>query len=270
MKRFYVMLAMALLPLTYSCEKGVEQPGALELKASILQLPTKSYLGDEEGGVFPVLWAEGDVISVNGTLTNPLTAAAAGVSEAEFRVIDASLVAPYHLLYPGEAGVSNSVVLDGILPPMYASGSDTGENFTFHQAAVGLRFSISGELPLASVTLSAPGGEKIIGRFGISFTDGTLTPSSASSEWGKIYSTPADLSEPETFTLFIAPGSFSEGLVITAENPSGDSVTWLFAKGRSLLAGKLYTLPNLTFSRPFGGWYVLLEDMTEDDVTFEL
>lgn len=264
------MLAMALLPLTYSCEKGVEQPGALELKASILQLPTKSYLGDEEGGVFPVLWAEGDVISVNGTLTNPLTAAAAGVSEADFRVIDASSVAPYHLLYPGEEGVSSTIMLDGTLPPMYAAGDDTGETFTFHQASAALRFTVSGNLAAASVSLSAPGGEGIVGRFGISFSDGSLSPVSASPVWEKIYDAPKNLSAPESFTLFVAPGTYSNGLMITVEDPSGGASSWLFAKGIRLLAGKLYTIPDLSFNRPFGGWYVNLEEMDGDDVNFEL
>ena len=270
MKRLCCLLAALALSPFFSCEKADVNPEALAFKAAIEPTSTRCYIGDEAAGVLPVLWSEGDVISVNGTLAVPLTASAEGVSEVEFRVVGASLAAPYHLIYPGEEGVSSTIKLDGTLPPMYAAGDDTGQTFTFHQASAALRFTISGNLAAASVSLSAPGGEGIVGRFGISFSDGSLSPVSASPVWEKIYDTPKNLSAPESFTLFVAPGTYSNGLMITVEDPSGGASFWLFAKDIRLLAGKLYTLPDLSFNRPFGGWYVNLEEMDGDDVNFEL
>lgn len=250
-----------------ACSK---EAGYLSLRAGISHCGTKAGAGERSGDAIPVFWSEGDVISVNGTLSSPLTAASAGLSEAEFRIAATSLTAPYHLLYPGEAGDASHVLMDGLVPPMYASGDNLADAFAFAQASFGVRLCLRGNMPLASISLEAPGGESLTGRFALSFADGSLSPVSVSSRFVKPFSPAESIPDGETFTFFFSPGTFSEGIILHATEPGGHSQAWLFAVGKTLVRGRIYSLPDLSFNHPDGIVYVSLEEMTETVVPFEL
>lgn len=263
MKRGIILFSLICL---CACSK---ETASVLLRAGIAP-STKSYAGEKSADTFPMCWSEGDVISVNGCLSAPLGEAFDGRSEAEFRVDGESLTAPYQLLYPASAVLSSQLTFDGVLPPMYASGDALSEPFEFHQASFGIRFSISGDMPLNSITLEAPGGESLTGSFALSFSDGSLTPLSGNALFTKDFASPEDISQTKTYTFFFSPGTFSDGIVLRADSPYGQSRRWLFASGRELVRGKMYCLPELSFVRKPGIIYVGLEEMTETEVPFEL
>lgn len=269
--KFKLFPILALL-LAVSCSKDGNRDCAVQVHLSLPGTATKVTLADEDAGTFPMVWQEGDQVSLNGTMSGPMSAGLSGKDNAAFSFADFSGSAPYHLLYPGAA--DEKVTIDGKTLPLYATGASLDQVFTMHHLCCGVRLSLTGDLTLASLSLSAPGGEKIAGVFSPSFADGTLTAVSGVSTIDIDYDTPVVLSDtPQTFCLFFAPGTFSQGLSLQAQNAEGTITReWRFATGRTLEKGKLYLLPETAFtSRDWNdGCIVSLEGLTEDPISFEL
>ena len=268
--KFKLFPILALL-LAVSCSKDKSGEACVQVTLALPAPATKVVLGAEEAGTFPLVWEVGDRVSLNGTLSNPMTGLS-GKSHAAFSFADFSGSAPYNLLYPGAA--DEKVTIDGKTLPLYATGASLDQVFTMHHLCCGVRLSLTGDLTLASLSLSAPGGEKISGRFTPSFADGSLSEVSANQSLTLDLETPVALSDtPLSFYLFFAPGTFSGGLSLKALNPGGTITReWRFATGRTLEKGKLYLLPETAFtSRDWNdGCIVSLEGLTEDPISFEL
>ena len=260
------------LLLTASCSKDKSGEAGVQVKLALPCPATKVALGAEEAGAFPLVWEEGDLVSLNGTMSNPMSAGLAGKSHAAFSFADFSGSTPYNLLYPGAADAK--VTIDGKTLPLYATGASLDQVFTMHHLCCGVRISLTGDLSLALLTLSAPADEPIAGTFTPSFDDGSLAEVSAQSTLSMALGTPIVLSDtPQTFCLFFAPGTFSQGLSLQAQNAEGTITReWRFALGRTLEKGKLYLLPETAFtSRDWAdGCLVSLEEMREDTISFEL
>lgn len=267
-KLFYLLA----LTLAVSCSKDGNSDCAVQVHLSLPGTATKVTLADEDAGTFPMVWQEGDRVSLNGTMSGPMSAALSGKSHAAFSFADFSGSAPYNLLYPGSS--AGEVVLDGKTLALYSSSESLDGVFSLHHLCCGVRLSLTGDLTLASLSLSAPGGEKISGRFTPSFADGSLSEVSANQSLTLDLETPVALSgTPLSFYLFFAPGTFSGGLSLKALNPGGTITReWRFATGRTLEKGKLYLLPETAFtSRDWNdGCIVSLERLTEDAISFEL
>ena len=170
--KFKLFPILALL-LAVSCSKDGNRDCAVQVHLSLPGTATKVTLADEDAGTFPMVWQEGDQVSLNGTMSGPMSAGLSGKDNAAFSFADFSGSAPYHLLYPGAA--DEKVTIDGKTLPLYATGASLDQVFTMHHLCCGVRLSLTGDLTLASLSLSAPGGEKIAGVFSPSFADGTLT-----------------------------------------------------------------------------------------------
>ena len=260
------------LLLTASCSKDKGGEAGVQVKLALPCPATKVALGEEETGVFPLIWEEGDQVSLNGVLSNPMSAGLAGKSHAAFSFADFAGASPYRLLYPGAA--DEKVTIDGKALSLYASGTSLDQVFVLHHLCCGVRLSLTGDLSLASLTLRAPGGQPIAGTFTPSFVDGSLAEVSAQSSLSMVFDTPVALSgAPQSFCLFFAPGTFSQGLSLQAQNAEGTITReWRFALGRTLEKGKLYLLPETAFtSRDWAdGCLVSLEEMSETAISFVL
>ncbi len=260
------------LLLTASCSKDKGGESCALVKLALPCSATKVALGEEKTGVFPLTWEEGDRVSLNGSLSNPMSAGLAGKSHAAFSFTNFVGVSPYRLLYPG--AVDEKVILDGKALPLYASGTRLDQVLVLHHLCCGVRLSLTGDLSLASLTLSALGDQPIAGTFTPSFADGSLAEVSAQSSLSMVFDTPVALSgTPQTFFLFFAPGTFSQGLSLQAQNAEGTITReWRFALGRTLEKGKLYLLPETAFtSRDWAdGCLVSLEEMSETAISFVL
>ena len=167
-KLFHIIVLL----LTASCSKDKGVESCVQVKLALPCPATKVALGEEETGVFPLIWEEGDRVSLNGVLSNPMSAGLAGKSNAAFSFANFAGTSPYHLLYPGAA--DEKVILDGKALPMYASGTSLDQVLILHHLCCGVRLSLTGDLPLASMTLSALGDQPIAGTFTPSFADGCL------------------------------------------------------------------------------------------------
>ena len=269
--RRLILICFASL-LAFSCRKtATPVPSDVVVRVSVETSSAKAAVGDESSGAFPILWQQGDQISLNGVLSAPMSSTMAGDSEAAFAFSGVSSSSTYNLLYPGAA--SNTVSLDGKTIPMYASGSSLDEVFVFHHLACGVRLQLVGDFSVSSLSVSAPGGEKIAGVFSVS--GGNLTPSDALSSLTVEYPAPVGLSRlnPTYFYLFFAPGTFSDGLLLSATEPTeGITRSWKISTGGTLVKGKMYSIPETAFASAelSDGIIISLEQMTEEPITIEL
>ena len=90
MKRFIFCLTVLSALVCAACSREDLDPAGsgsgeqtVRLTLSLPDPPTvKTTLGARSGSVYPVLWAAGDRLSLNGKLAHPLTAIPAGSSSA--------------------------------------------------------------------------------------------------------------------------------------------------------------------------------------------
>lgn len=105
--RKLIIFSLALL--TLGCAKEFEDNGSGDISVDgttplSVSLPaksvTKTYLGDRTQDSFPLLWTEGDKVSLNGSISSPVSAEDAGKRAGTF-TFRGSIKAPFNLLYPG-------------------------------------------------------------------------------------------------------------------------------------------------------------------------
>ena len=145
------------------------------LRASLPEGATKTMIS-EESGVYKVLWETGDKVSINGNFSNAVAASDNGKKAVDFTV-NATLTAPYKVLYPGTTS-SNVITLpdtqnyfaNSFDPDAAASfgnarksGSDYVASLT-HFCGV-IRFAINGTATLDRIELKSLGSEKLYGSF---------------------------------------------------------------------------------------------------------
>ena len=190
------LMAAIMLGFAISCNKSdsPEQPegtvDGMVLSASIKKSETKTSL-QKDGEVYKILWKTGDKISVNGTLSNAVSAGDNGKKDVDFTV-DGSLSAPYNVLYPGTTS-TNVISLpatqtyvagsfDGAAAASYGIATKVGDKYTttLTNFCGVLRFAIKGSATLSRIELNTLGGEKLRGNFTISnFSTGAFSGGTA-------------------------------------------------------------------------------------------
>lgn len=226
---------------------------------------TKTTLGAKDGSSYPVLWSAGDVITLNGTAATSFTPASGNATAtATFKVNN--LAAPYNFLYLGVAGQSNQVsfpanqayVANGFDPaamPMYASLAARTDNVTFSHVASLLKFSITGEKKIDSVTLTAADGSmSLSGTFTIGATagilNGSLTPASGGGAINYNFGGHMQLSDtPFVFYVAVPAGTYAGGIALDiVDNDSGHmGITVLDGASNTLAAGKVVEFDNVVY-----------------------
>lgn len=224
----------------------------------------KTVMGDKNGSNYPVYWAEGDVVSLNGYLSNAITSETAGSDMASFAVeLPSDMTAPYNLLYPGQEGVTDQVTFPAQQTftagtfatntlPMYATANTLGAGFSLDYLGSVIRVPIKffTTTTIKAFELKTRGGEALSGTFTLGKDEngafnGTVqgTENSTSSvtltfaEGQNVYE-----SETETFHFVIPAGVYSEGIEMTLFDTDGGYMkAYLFTEeGDDVVAGKVY------------------------------
>ncbi len=248
------ILILSLPVLLPSCNKEQAKQPFL-LKAGVEEAAVKTVLGDKEGSKYPVLWSEGDVISINGLVSRHLTADEAGAASATFtfdeKPADAGV---YNVVYPGSntSGrvvfpASQSYVEDSFCPgaaPLIGQTDNLDGPVSLHTCAAIVRFSIKGDVTLASMDVAAPSGEKISGEF-----DLNLVPQAgASAQMAYSFGSGLALSETEKVVVFTVPaGSYQKGLRAVLHAKNGSTMTLSFFTSGATLGAKVCAFPSATF-----------------------
>lgn len=227
---------------------------------------TKTALGEKANGKYPILWKEGDCLSLNGYSSLPLSARDAGSASAGFVFRD-GLTAPYNLLYPvsGEADLvvfpaTQMYVAGGFDPaavPMWGT-SATYSNVSLRHFFSLVRISIKTETArvLKSITLTALGGEPISGSFRAGTDANGAFDGSLRVEDGQpsvVFSFGDEglsLAAGQTAVAYISIpiGTYSAGFKAVAQSAAREyRQLRFFSEGRNVVPGKVLEFPDKDF-----------------------
>ena len=179
------------------------QKGVSELTLSLNEA-TKTQLGEKADELYPLYWSEGDAISVNGVVSNPLEGISSTATSATFK-LNEEVSRPLCIVYPAAAAVVAEEGEEEVTPapvtaypvhflaeqpytvgtfapqaaPMYGYGAELAEGETetavelSHLTGV-LRLAIKGNgEKVTAISVKAETG-KIAGPFTVDCTNGTL------------------------------------------------------------------------------------------------
>lgn len=273
----YIILTLSLSLLLLSCKKETQKQQFV-LQAGTEEVTSKTVLGSKNGGRYPVLWSEGDVISINGLLSRPLAAEDAGASSASFTFEEEPAAAGvYNIVYPGNEisgrivfPASQTYVEDSFCPgaaPLIGQTDRLDEPVTMHGCAAAIRFSIKGNVKLSSMDVSTPSGEKISGNF-----DLNLVPQDgASAKMTYSFGSGLELSETAKAVVFTVPaGSYKKGIRAVLKASGGSTMTLSFFTTGDTIEAKVCAFPSITFQAgkeiifnetdPMGGEDIDLEE----------
>lgn len=266
MKIFNLIAIMSGVVCFIACSKADSDPiRNAQINVTMSEMLTKTSIGTKNGSSYPLYWSAGDRISMNGNLSEALSADQAGKVSTTFTVKTG--VSPFNVVYPGVSGVDNSITIEasqtlssgaiksGTLP-MYSSATSLSSGLQMHPLGAIVRFALQGVSNITSITIAADGGENVGGTFTIGKTsealNGKLTVASGSKTVAATSSKGVRLSEstPTYFYLVIAPGTYSKGLratVVSDDSPL-NAMTFSFGKSSNdFTAGQVFEVPVLTF-----------------------
>ena len=187
-----IFMAIVMLA-AYSCatdltnDLGVQVNGGDGQTTLTLSLEeSKTQLGTEAEGVYPLLWSTGDQISVNGVASAALSEQYNGKAAATFSI--PTIAEVYNIAYPaaGEGQVlfaENQAYTAGNIAngatTMYAKCAAEESAHLHHLTAV-LKIAVVGEATLTHAQISTIDRAPIAGAFAIDFESGAVTATEAS------------------------------------------------------------------------------------------
>ncbi len=242
---------------------GIE-PDGMVLRASMADAQTKTALGTVDGvngHEVEILWQTGDKISVNGTLSDAVSAGDNRKENVDFTV-NGSLFAPYKVLYPGTTS-SNVISLpatqnyvensfDGAAAACWGNAVKNGNKYSvsLHHICGVIRFALKGGATLDKIVLNTLGSEKLSGDFTLAtdgngftgaFTGGTSETLTYSFGSGLTLTTNAD----QYFYVLIPAQAYAAGIEALVYQSDGAFMRLKFwGSGYNLLAINALTAEN--------------------------
>ena len=276
MKKLYIaFIALAALAAGCAKETGIQEEQEQVLSSEeitvVLSVPespeTRTALGAKDGSSYPVTWSAGDgaYLFLNGTAAYESNKDSDTQYTAKFKPASLSV---YNFLYRGDAGHDNQVTIpsaqayiangfDAAAMPMYAASASRSDNFTFSHLCSLLKFSITGEKKIDSVTLTAADGNQslsgtfTIGKTGAGLLNGTLTPASGGGSINYNFGGHIQLSEtPFVFYVAIPAGTYEGGITLNiVDNASGHMTATVMNTNatKTIAAGKVREFNNIVY-----------------------
>ena len=239
--------------------------------ASAVGAETKTALGENADGKYPVLWSEGDCISVNGVVSEALTADEAGKNEANFTVKGEMPAAPYTAIYPSSAQVSeNSVKFVSAQTPAEAgfdkaaaimAVKSSGEQLDFHHLAAYLRITVAYPANCtrraSKAVFCGNDSEDVAGEFGISFDESGAPVLGSVNETGEksitvtaseVTEAAAGTAELTNFCIAMPAQTFKKGFKLEFSDAKGVFLKAETSSSVELKRGVILKAPELTFT----------------------
>ena len=246
-----VAVSCATDPITDDLRIPGGSAGLTELTLSLEE--TKTQLGAETSGLYPLLWSAGDKISVNGVESTALAEEYDGEATAKFTVSTEAEV--YNIAYPaaGEGKVlfaAEQVYTAGNIAnnatTMYAR-CNAGEAAQLKHLTAILKFGVVGEATLTHAQISTIDRAPIAGEFAIDFEKGTVTPTDASeSVINYSFGGGLQLSDEVQYIHVAVPaGTYDELYITLYDNANGVMYATITADStKPITVGKLRTFKN--------------------------
>ena len=193
MKNFTKFLVVVIALVAYGCttdtteDLAVRADGQTTLTLSLEE--SRTQLGEEVAGLYPVTWSEGDVISVNGVPSSAI--AIESSKKAATFTFNSTLSYPYAVAYPAanegkvifaaEQTHTESTFANGAAAMYGYKTTESGALTLSHLTGV-LKIGVCGSAVLSHAQISTIDRTPIAGEFALNFATGELTPT-ANSEY---------------------------------------------------------------------------------------
>ena len=230
----------------------VGNDGLTQISLSLEQ--SRTQLGEKAGELYPLLWSEGDQISINGVASTALSADAAGAATATFSVAG-NPAKPYCIAYPAAAAgqvvfATEQTHTEGTfasgVATMYAYAAD-GLGVTLNHLTGVLKIGVTGSAKLVLAQISNVNRKPIAGAFDFDFEKGEATATAASKEIiNYSFGEGIQLSNEPTYIHAVVPAGEYGELYVTLYDADG-GVMYAAIKTdetKPLVAGKVREFSN--------------------------
>ncbi|MBR2025941.1 MAG: hypothetical protein IKA07_02255 [Alistipes sp.] len=256
MKKILSLLLVSGAILMASCttdatkDIGVDAVGKNLTTITLSLEQSRTQLGEKAGELYPLLWSEGDQISINGVASTALSASEAGAASATFSVAG-SLQKPYCIAYPAaaagqvlfadkQAHASNTTFGSGV-STMYAYTED-GLGVQLNHLTGVLKIGVVGSAKLVLAQISTVDRKPIAGAFDFDFEKGEATATASSKELIEYsFGEGVQLSSEPTYIHAVVPAGEYDELYVTLYDEEG-GVMYATVKAneeKPLAAGKV-------------------------------
>ena len=231
---------------------SVGNDGLTQISLSLEQ--SRTQLGEKAGELYPLLWSEGDQISINGVASTALSADAAGSATATFSVAG-SPAKPYCIAYPAAATgqvvfAAEQTYAEGTfasgVATMYAYAAD-GLGVSLNHLTGVLKIGVVGSAKLVLAQISNVNRKPIAGAFDFDFEKGEATATAASKEViNYSFGEGVQLSSEPTYIHAVVPAGEYGELYVTLYDAEG-GVMYAAIKTdetKPLVAGKVREFSN--------------------------
>ena len=198
MNKVTLFISVVTALMTISCAVEPDQPvkaPQTKLGVSLEDVQSKTHLapeGTDQEKVRKVLWSEGDMINVNGSVSQPLTAQQSGGTTAEFSFNCA--MSEYNVVYPASVCADREYSADGTItieipsiqkysPTSFGNGAailygyaSEGSSVNLENLCGAVRVTLTGAATVKSaIMVSADVTEPVAGTFSINPRTGDLS-----------------------------------------------------------------------------------------------
>ena len=256
------MISAAMLALAACTESAPELETETVFTAVSDGTTTRTALGEKTGGKYPVIWSEGDCIIVNGIVSKPLTAEAAGSNTATF-TMGKTLPPPYTAIYPADALNSDLITIKSEQMPaagnfdpataiMAAQSETTGLRFRqlFAYLRIKVNYPSSCDRKATKAVFKGNASESVAGQFSFNVNAGNPVLGNVSGDGVKTITLKPAGNETSLadFCIAIPPQIFWEGFSIMFSDARGTFLKATTSTQVELKAGVITNAPELTFT----------------------
>lgn len=253
MKHLAQLTIVVLALCAYSCATDATEDlgialGGSETTINLSLEQSRTELGTEANGIYPLYWSEGDKISVNGVESTEAAIDASNAANAAFNVVAA---APYCIAYPAapagkvlfaevQTHIGNGSFSSGV-STMYGYGESTLGVGLKHLTGV-LKIGVKGSAVLKKAQISTIDRAPIAGPFDIDFQSGEVTATAESKQVIEYsFGEGAQLSDEATYLHVAVPAGEYDELYVTLYDAEGGIMyaTVKADKQKPLVAGNV-------------------------------
>jgi endonuclease/exonuclease/phosphatase family metal-dependent hydrolase len=281
------LVGLSVLGLAMGCAKTAPdvETGSVDgmiLSAGITEPETKTALGTPENGAYPIVWKEGDRISVNGTYSDTVPAAKDGEENVDFTV-NGTLTAPYKVLYPGTTS-ANVIALpdtqhyevnsfDADAAACYGNAVKRNNNIysvsLTHFCGV-IRFALKGSATIDRIELNSLGDEKLYGNFTLATDSNGFTGAFSGGAAGTLtYACGSGVTlnnNDKYFFISIPAQTYTAGIEALVYQADGAFMRLKFwGTGYTLAGNALVEFQSKTFAAGRTENLVAISDLTAED-----
>lgn len=266
MKKFSIICGLALALLTVGCVNETTEDINPNLKTSIsVSLDqTRTYLGEVEDGVYPILWSAGDEVAING-VTTAVADSYVDKNVASFESV--AVAEEYSVFYPASLLNEDSVYKNAytisevqqFVEDSFAENTSIlvghAEHATEGNTKVSLlnvygylKINITSAGEVKSVYVSATADEAISGTFAVDYKDASVTPIAGSSI---IRVMGVEATEGVANVVVAVPaGVYAKGFTVKIIDNNNYSMTKTIGAtdGVTIERAQLYILPSLDYT----------------------